>query len=65
MASDDLSGLIALNSPRAFVPAHDLALRVEHEYRVVGYFLDHEAKLRLIRMQTGLHGFRKMFASSH
>src|SRR5439155_1995991 len=43
VAADDLLGGVALEALRALVPAHDPALRVEHEDGVILHALDEEA----------------------
>ena len=40
MLADDLCALIALDALGARVPAHDVALRIEHEDRVIGHGVD-------------------------
>src|SRR5688500_5671545 len=49
--ADDLARAVALDALGAGVPGHDVALAVEHEYRVVPGLLDHE--LVQVRIDAG------------
>jgi hypothetical protein len=50
MLAEDFGARIALEALRARVPCLDVALCVQHVYRVIGYSLDEHLKALLIRL---------------